>query len=202
MLQTIDCEDPETRRDDKRKFKKCSTMEEFLSLWSLFYENKICIPGYYGSFIGATDNPEATFDLGKKFQFITKKGILVHSSQVTIPQKQKGYISAYVPNTIIRKLTKDLNMFNNIVAFNYALNEYEDQEGARDLFVTIKDGVNTTHVSELNKTTIYFIHKWMDIKLRRIFNTCDYGHLVIVNPSYESDPEYVIDVLCQTITKL
>ena len=49
-------------------FLYCNNLEEFLSLWSSFYENKIYVPRYLSKFVGAEDNPEATFEMGEKFQ--------------------------------------------------------------------------------------------------------------------------------------
>ena len=64
--EVLNCGDVETRSYYKNLFYQCNNFEDFLDLWGQFYENKVCIPSYYGSFVGGSDNKQATFELGKK----------------------------------------------------------------------------------------------------------------------------------------
>src|SRR5437868_10410390 len=97
----MDCEDTQTRVYFQKQFYACNTIFDFLQLWSDFYENKVCLPTYYGTFVSDKgDNPHANFALGKKFKAITLMVVIPMDSQVTIPLKQKGYIHALVPTDI------------------------------------------------------------------------------------------------------
>jgi hypothetical protein len=68
----------DTREQSRKTFLKAKTMVDFMKLWSSFYENKICIPTYFASFVGAEDNEQATHELGLKFKFILNRYLIFH----------------------------------------------------------------------------------------------------------------------------
>ncbi len=211
----VNCQDDETWSSFKYLFMRCKTVDEFLELWAKFYENQACLPNYFDNFININGcNPQASFSLGQKFKAITLKGVVCFDSQVTIPYQQKGYISAIAPNLVARELSKYLNRYNNIVAFNYDLTKFKVcNEGARDLYVTYDNEEILNE--ELHFTTgypytqaglienpIYYIKPWLNHHLRKIINESTYSYMVIINPSYDSDQEYVVDVLLEAVNTL
>ena len=183
-----------------KRFLGCNNLEEFLSMWSLFYENKMYVPGYVSKFVGAADNPEATFEMGKKFQEITRLGVICTGSQVTISSRQKGFITAFIPSKIRQKLVENLNRYNNIVAFTskifYDQNPYE---GHDSIYITYDEdgkGYSRVHAGHGGDYCSYsFIRKYLNNAMCKIFNSENYCLLTIINPSYESSPEDCIDVL-------
>lgn len=218
MQSIVDCTDAETRLDFKYMFMGCKTIDEFLHLWAKFYANQACIPSYYANFINLDDDDrQASYQLGQKFKKITLKGIICMDSQDTKPYEQKGYIDALVPNAIIRALTSYLNRYNNIVAFNYDLSKYKvGIPSLRDLIVTFdsshKDrmlnqemrfptGDAFTHVGNMYNQ-IYHIDPWLNNQMKKIINTSTYSQLTIINPSYDSNPEYIIDVLLDAVNTI
>jgi len=200
----MDCDDDETRDYFKQQFYACHTVNDFLQLWSTFYENKVCLPSYYSTFVNDNgDNPQATLELGKKFKAITLMGVIPMDSQVTIPFKQKGYIHALAPTNIVRFIATDLNRYNNIIAFNYNLTE--SCVGARNLFVTYNDDFITgepyTHVGTMDNY-VYYINAWINSTLKGKINVNTYQQLVIVNPSFDSSQEYIVDVLLNVLNNI
>ena len=212
----LDCIDKETRIRHMTLFKSCNTVKEFLILWASFYENQICLPTYFDTFYGnpSGDNPQASHHLGQKFKAITLHGVIPIDSQVTIPYEQKGYIDVYVHNDDIRRLAAQLNRYNNIVAFHYPLNTKE--RGARDLWVTYDSynadkrlnqelgfptGSPYTQAGIVNNYMPH-ISEWLNTQLRKLININTFSQLTIINPSYDSDPEYAVDVLLEVLTLL
>jgi len=200
-----------TRKESKLLFKKCQTLDEFLELWSMFYENKIWLPYMYGLFVGSTDNPQATFNMGEKFKQMTQKGIIVHSSQVTIPYIQKGYINAYVPRKIIGDICIQLNRYNNIIAYANDLNSEDDinyylyvtyEQHPKEVPSKLMVGKERTHVGGIDYTVMYSIHKWINQELSETIKSNNYVELTVINPCFDSNPEYVIDVLLEVINTI
>lgn len=201
-----------TIKKSKKLFNRCKTIKDFLELWSKFYENEIYLPGYYGKFVSLEgDNPQATLDMGKKFEQITLKGVIPFDSQVTIPYIQKGYISALVNKEYMHQLCALLNRYNNIIAFSFNLNG--DDDGADYLYVTYEQhpketpvgkmvGKQRTQVGGADTSMMTFIHEWINEHLQSIINEYTYCQLTIINPSFESDPEYIIDVLLEAVNEL
>lgn len=72
----MDCTKDKDRNISKDKFNKVKKLNQFIELWSGFYDNKICIPTYMDNFVGAEDNPDATMEMGRKFQEIVSYGII------------------------------------------------------------------------------------------------------------------------------
>jgi len=219
------CDDIETREYMKRQFYNANTIEEFLYLWGLFYENKICLPTYYGLFYGGeyNDNPQANYLLGQKFKAITQKGLILTNSQVTIPYEQKAYIDAFVPKDVAIALVKELNRYNCIVAFfNYLkplkeLKKLTNYEGARGLYVTYdtyeKDkelaqemkfsiGIPFSHAGLIDSNSWLLINQWINPRLKRIINNENYVNLTIIDANFNSDPEYLVDVLYDVVNYL
>lgn len=187
-----------------QRFLCCDNLKEFLSLWASFYENEVYIPGYLSKFVAAGDNPEATFEMGKKFQEITKCGVICTSSQVTILGKQKGYITAFINQSIRKELVEDLNRYSGIVAFTSKIFYKQDcYEGHDSIYVTYDKnckGYSRVHAGDGGDYGSYsFIRKYLNNAMCKIFNSEDYCFLTIINPSYESSPEYCIDVLLECL---
>lgn len=216
QLINDDCSDSAVRNEMKNIFKDIDTVDEFLYVWSLFYENKVCTPTYFDIFSGniSGDNQHVTYLTGQKFKNITLKGIIPVDSQVTnINDGQKGYIHAYVSNKIIKKLTTDLNRYDNIVAFNYNLLN-TDEVCARDLYVTYQEseiptnqtnlfaGSAYTNAGLIDKGTLHQILKWANNTLKKEINHENYSMLVIINPNFNSPSEYIIDVLLEVANNL
>lgn len=166
-----------------------------------FYENEVCTPVYYGVFYDNQygDNKQATYELGQKLKRITMKGIIMVDSQVTIPYSQKAYIEAYVPNDIVKKITGELNRFNNIIAFYYDLKV--KQEGSWGLYVTYDDykenallrenfgfatGEPYTHVGLQGTGTLNLINRWLNSRMKKIINNKTYSQLVIIDADFNS----------------
>lgn len=207
-----DCDNVKIRKHMKKIFNNVDTIGEFLYVWALFYENKICTPIYYDVFSGnvSGDNPDVTQKTGQKFKSITLNGVICVDSQVTKHYEQKGYIHAYVPNNIVKRLTTNLNRYNNIVAFNYDLSN-GDKVGARDLYVTFqgnagkKSGLATgkayTQVGRIDHGTLNQFLEWSNETIKNEINPSTYSMLVIINPNYDSPQEYIIDVLLESLSK-
>lgn len=209
----LDCEDEKTRYYFKQLFYNVNTFKDFLDLYAQFYENKICIPTYFGIFYdNFGDNPQATKTLGKKFQFITYKGVIVIDSQVTIPFKQKSYIIAYVPNDMAEPITQELNRYNNIVSFYYDF--LPRQNGAEGLYVTYDDydinqplihqlhfptGKAFTQVGRLDSSPSYSFGSWLNSHMKKIINEKNFKQLTIIDADFNSSPERIVDILVDVL---
>lgn len=56
---------------------------DFAEYWGGFYSNKVYIPTYGAPFVtsSGSDNPFASFQMGKKFAYLTKHGLFIMDSQ-------------------------------------------------------------------------------------------------------------------------
>lgn len=208
----MDCSSEKVQEESRKKFLKAQTVKKFMREWADFYKNKICIPTYLDKFVGARDNPEATFELGEKLYTIARKGILAVDSQVTIPGFQKGYIVSFVHKDLADRLAEECNRYSDIVAY-YNLLEKEE-EGGQSLYVTydalnpeIKQGAKEgkmlgeayTQVGFIDKDSLEDIREWMSEPVKQVINRDNYVYFVIINPSFSSQPEYVFDVLLKIL---
>ena len=174
-MTTYDCTDEKDRIKSKNVFKQLKTPESFFNMWGKFYENKICTPGYNANFVGSSDNPQATFNIGKKFKEITSYKIIPHNFQTNSLEKgQKAYVNMFVPYILSRYLPRYINRYPGYVAFFQPIEGYA---GPLDLFVTYdatpeevkmtkKTGVlfgeETTAIGDDGKETFDFIQEWLN----------------------------------------
>lgn len=130
----MDCTKREDREKSEKMFKEVRTLQEFLKLWRKFYVNEICIPGYYSNFIGAEDNEHADLSMAKKFQKMTKYGVIPVDFQTnSLKNGQRGYVKILIPNDMANNLTEYINRYEGYVAF---WNELKDDYVINGLVVT------------------------------------------------------------------
>ncbi len=124
-------------------FSKAKNWEEVVKLWVKFYSNSICLPGSFGPWVGSTDNPHATFEIGKHYANLSiATGLLFDDGQQgNIKDRQREYLSGFAPAScvsIIRSICEELNRHPGLVAFWW----FQANEGGCDInsfWVTYKD---------------------------------------------------------------
>jgi hypothetical protein len=183
------------------KFKECNSLEEFLHLWSLFYENKIYIPTYGSKFdkSNKSNKSKNKSENIAKFQKITKAGIICLSSQSVIPGKQKGYITAYALQSSRSKLLEELNRYDGIVALGCEITE----SNAFTTYVTYENvAVNERRMNGKAVTSVgggdpslYYILDRESSQCTQFINAENYFYLTIIAPHYASSPDYCLDIL-------
>jgi hypothetical protein len=208
------CDNDEDMKKSKLEFGKAETVVEFMELWSRFYENRICIPTYYSTFIDGSDKNEfATKELGMKLKEIARRGFLAIDSQITIPGEQKGYIVGYVSEKMADLLVKKLNRYSGIVAFYSDIKDFQEDVGV-GLYVTydqdeeeIKEAVIQkrmfgepfTHVGNPDPDSFQMIREWMSKPVRNKMRADRYKYLIIVSPCHDSPPHLVFDKLLEVL---
>lgn len=198
----MDCKKEKDRINSKNIFMQLKTPEEFFDTWGKFYENKICIPGYISNFIGSSDNPQATFDMGKKFKEITSYKIIPYDFQTnSLESGQKAYINMFVPYNLSRYLPRYINRYPGYVAYSQPILGYS---GPLDLIVTydasseeakmnkktgILFGEVSTGLGEDGKETFEYIQEWLNDSVKSVFNEDDYMNVTVIDtiPSEKSD---------------
>lgn len=181
------------------KFKECKTLEEFLHLWSLFYENKIYIPTYNSKFLRSANKSKNKSENIAKFQKITKAGIICLSSQSVIPGKQKGYITAYALQSSRSKLLEELNRYDGIVGLGCEIMD----SNAFTTYVTYENvAVNERRMNGKSVTSVGGGDPSLYNILDREFSQCtqfinaeNYFYLTIIAPHYASSPDYCLNIL-------
>jgi hypothetical protein len=213
------CDDMDTREQSRKTFLEAKTMVDFMKLWSSFYENKICIPTYFASFIGGEDNEQATHELGLKFKEITRRGFLAVDSQLTIPGNQKGYIVGYLPNKMAELVTTELNRYSGIIAFSSDLKDYrKDNIDVAENFYITYDAIDETIVesakigkmlgepfTNVGSVDLYpfeLIREWMSKPLQKKFIPNKYKYITIVAPCFDSPAEYIFDKLLEVLRNI
>lgn len=139
-------------KESKERFYQANTFNDFLSLWEEFYENKICIPGYFSLFV--QDNPDTTSEIGRKFGKITRRGFIPFDSQFNKPNLQKAYVAMFGHKDIVHGLCEHINKYPGFVAFSQKLEDCN----TNNLYVTYNGNnnmpLNLTELEKL-KYTIY-----------------------------------------------
>lgn len=204
----MDCKDKKVRKLSKKKFHKAKSLEQFLELWSKFYNNEICIPTYYNTFVGAGDNPDATFEVGKKFQDIVKHGIIPTNYQPnSLKDLQKGYINMFVPNELVDYLSTYINRYPGYVAF---WNDIADDFVINGLVVTYDPDEKEREVSQ--KVGVFmgdpfsmmgyaggddydFIEEWINNNVKEDFNKDTYKYFTVVDTIPTEKPNRIIDIV-------
>jgi hypothetical protein len=191
-------DDEEIVEQINNKFYKANLLDEFLHLYSLFYENRVILPYYFSLFYGQnkTDNPQNTYELGQKFKQLTLKGVIATSSQVSIPYKQKAYINMFVSETLAEKLTLKLNCYNHIIAFYSQMNN----DGVEGLYVTYKKCQCTGN--GFDKGVYDEIYELLNPTLQDIFDKQNYCDLTIMDADFTHHQDYLIDLLLNVINGL
>jgi len=198
----------------KNIFLNAKTVIEFMNLWSKFYENKICIPTYLSKFVGASDNPEATLELGLKLKEITQRGVLSVDSQVGIPGNQKQYIVGFMPTKMADIVITEINRYSGIVAF---YGDIEEKDTTKGLYLTydaldkrIEESVQVkkmlgepyTHITGADESAFKSIRKWMSKSVKKKINKERYSHFVIMAPCFTAPPEYIFDKLVEVLREI
>jgi len=213
------CDTEKERKKSEKLFKKAETVVEFMEIWSKFYLNEVCIPTYLDKFIGAEDNPEATIELGKKLEEITKRGVLAIDSQVNIPGNQKGYIYGYIPNKMADLVITNLNRYSGIVAFYSDIRDFrkENINVNEGLFVTYDALSEEIEKSVVNKKmlgkpyttlgsseveSLKFIREWLNDKLSKKIKAKNYKFFTVISPCFDSPPELVFDKLLEVLRNI
>lgn len=204
------------REESKKAFLKAKTQEDFLNLWSKFYENKIQIPTYFGNFIGDedSDNPYADIELGLKFREITLRGVMAIDSQVNVPGYQKGYVIGYMPKKLCDYVIEKLNKYNCIVAFNCPIRE---GLGVENLYVTYDQtneqieksakrgkmyGPGFTNIGRSDESSLDFIREWMSPEVKKKINNERWDYFVITCPCFDASKNYHVDCLLHVLRNI
>ena len=208
------CDTEKERKISEKIFSKAKTVIEFMEIWSQFYENKICIPTYLDKFVGADDNPEASYELGKKLKEISQRGVLAVNSQVGIPGNQKQYIIGFMPTKMAEIVIRNINRYSGIVAF---YGDIEEKDTTKGLYVTydafqdlIKTGAEEkemygdpyTHIMGADVDSFEQIREWMSKDVKKKINKKRYSHFVIIGPSFDDPPEYIFDKLVEVLRRI
>lgn len=209
-----------TRENSRKKFMNAKTLNEFLRLWSLFYENKIYTPDQLALFIGSRDNSQASIEMGRKFQRITAHGVICTDSQVTIPRRQKGYLEAYVPKSRCHELVELLNRYDGIVALSQHLRMWDNQYKLGPIVVTcnpsegpsptlstssshrMMDGKATTRIYGTTDIEHPFMQEWLSPELQAILTSDNYMGVVAFAPGFDCPAEYIIDVFLNAVDNI
>ena len=202
--------------DSEAAFQEAETMEEFLRLWSLFYDNKIMIPTYGALFMDPNgDNPQADALLAAKFKALTSKGLICTDSQLMIPFEQKAYLQLFCPKEYVRLFCNELNRFEDIVAFWHNSPPAEDY--IQGLIVTYDDydspslaippgrnlrqrkmtGSAYTRLSSGTSDELKIIAEWLSDEMQDLLNPNTHTLVNITSPSFKTDPLYIFDVANQ-----
>jgi hypothetical protein len=208
------CDDAEMKRS-KKLLKSATTVVEFMEIWSGFFENKICIPFYGAKFIGASDNPEATIELGKKLKEINMRGFLTIDSQVNVPGNQKGYVSGYIPETMAHYVVSELNRYSGIVAFYSDVKEFGrdvmglyvtydafDDEIVKSAELKKMIGNPFTSLFASESDSLEEIREWMSDKVKKKIKAKKYKFLNVISPCFESPPEFVFDKVLEVLRSI
>ncbi len=199
--------------ESEAAFKEAETMEEFLKLWSRFYDNKIMIPTCGALFINSEgDNPQADAVLAEKFKALTAKGLICTTCQVMIPFQQKAYLGLYCPRDNVSLFCSELNRFEDIVAFWHSSPPFDDC--LENLYVTygspssaIPLAGRKMHQSKMTGRAITrlgagcselgLISEWLSDEMQDLFNPGTHVYVNITSPSFKTDPLYIFDVANQ-----
>lgn len=204
--------DTEDRKTSERTFKRIKAPSKFFDAWSKFYVNEICIPTYFGTFVGGTDNPQASFEIGHKFQQITKYGIIPYDFQVnSLEDGQKAYLNMFVPSDLARYLTLYINRYPGYVAYWQYIG---DHVGTYDLAVTyqatpaekevtIKNGIllgeDSTWVGNAGSDDFETIQTWLTNRVKKDINVDNYRQVTIIDTLPGERQDRILDV---TLTAL
>lgn len=208
------CNNEKAMESSKREFLKAETVVEFMELWSRFYENGICIPTYFSTFLEGSDRNEfATKELGLKLKEIAKRGFLATDSQITIPGEQKGYITGYVPEKMAHILAVELNRYSGIVAFYNDIKDFKEDVSA-GLYVTYdpgEDGILNrkkmignpfTSIGNTDLHSFNLIREWTSKTVRKKITEDRYRYFVIVSPCLDSPAHLVFDTLLEVMRNI
>ena len=183
-----------------------------MELWSRFYENGICIPTYYSTFLEGDDKNEfATKELGLKLKEIARRGFLAIDSQITIPGEQKGYIIGYVPEKMAILLEAELNRYSGIVAFYNDIKNFSEDVSA-GLYVTYDSdkvaegrrmsGNPFTAVGNTDSDSFEMIREWMSKPVKKKMTSSRYKYFVLISPCHDSHPHLVFDTLLSVMREI
>ena len=210
------CDNEADMEKSRREFLKAKTVVEFMELWSRFYENGICIPTYYSTFLeGGDKNVFATKELGLKLKEIARRGFLAIDSQITIPGEQKGYIIGYVPEKMAILLAEELNRYSGIVAFYNDIKDFSESVSA-GLYVTydreegeiidVKSrkmpGNPFTAVGNTDSQSFDMIREWMSKPVKKKMTHSRYKYFILISPCHDSPPHLVFDTLLTVLREI
>lgn len=136
---SIDCDEGSSDREISRKlFLRAKTWRQLVQLWVKFYSNEICLPTYYASWIGGTDNPLATFDIGKRYANISLKSGLIFSDgqQGSLLYQQREYLSGFTISSyepVIHKICEEMNRISGMIAFYWTEDYYPNIDYSKEL---------------------------------------------------------------------
>lgn len=208
------CDNISDMEKSKAVFLKCKTVVEFMETWSKFYENEICIPTYLSKFVGAEDNPQATYSLGKKLKEIARRGFLATNSQVNIAGNQKSYMVGYIPNKMAGLLARELNRYSGIVAFYNDIEDYDISKNIHSgLYVTydaLDDEISESaknkkmtgepfSVIPANDDSLDDIREWMSKEVKKKINKNTYKYFVCISACFDAEPEYLFDKVLEVL---
>jgi len=207
----MNCESQEGHTKSKEIFSQAKTYSQFLDLWSKFYINEICIPTYFASFIGDNDNKYATIEMGKKFQTITKYGLIPVNFQTnSLKSGQKAYVNLYATETVSSIITEYINRYPGFVAF------YQDVNGescVNGLFVTYDP--DKEQRKKTMKTGVFFgdpfshmgtksedidtIREWLTLPLLNVITNENFKEVIIIDTIPTEKSDRILDLLLNTL---
>ena len=143
------------------KFKEISTIPEFLDLWSNFYSNQVYTFGYFALYVGAEDNDEATFEIGKQFAELTRKGVLFTNGQQSDPkydqyEQQFGFINEQHLDKLqqlntVPGITVKMTDLRNASSFADYEKIHRTQQADVSFFLYAQESVNNDMYQKLSK---------------------------------------------------
>ena len=204
----MDCSKEKDRNISRDKFNKVKTFQGFIDLWSKFYTNEICIPTYLDNFVGAGDNPDATIEMGKKFQEIVSYGIIPHNFQTnSLEDTQKAYVDMYVPNELASVIAEYINRYPGYVSF---WQDIKDEFTLGDLVVTydpteeerknsVKKGVffgdPFSRLGYAGQDDFDFISEWLSKKAKKIINKDNFKQVTVIDTIPTAKSDRILDVI-------
>ena len=195
-------------KESKKAFHKVKNLKQFKKLWSKFYTNEICIPTYLDNFVGGEDNPQATIEMGKKFQEIVSYGIIPDDFQTnSLKDTQKAYVDMFVPNNLANVLTSYINRYPGYVAF---WQHISNDDSIKGLYVTYDPTEKDTEMSL--KTNVFFgdpyshlgyggegtfesIQEWLNNNAKKHINKNNFKHMVVIDTMFNEKPDRILDII-------
>lgn len=206
----MNCESPEDIEKSEKLFMQARTYTQFLDLWSKFYTNEICIPTYLDNFVGGEDNPQATNEMGRKFQRIVGLGVIPIDFQTTIPGHQKGYVDALCPKDLAGPICEYINRYPGFVAFYKPIDEeikylyvtYEDTEEKLKEYARmgVMLGTPYSHVGSPITEPLEFVHDWLSPDLSYVINDRNFVQLIIIDTTFTGPDDKILNVLVNALS--
>ena len=145
-------DDPDNVVEERTRqmYGSLTDLRQLPHLWRFFYTGELCSPAYWGDFVGAEDNPQATKEVARQFfEMTTWSGILFFDGQAgNMSERQKAYIEGVSYDLVlVNYLATSVNRISGMFAYVTSVNAWSKLEAreSRAMIAALSGSIDVTY---------------------------------------------------------